>query len=383
MFELYTVVLFVFVLFLVGEQVFLNHSLRKIPLRIFVNGTRGKSTTVRILYEIFRNSGKNVYAKTTGDQPQIFFPDGRTKILNRFAPPSIIENFFLLIRWAKQQPDAVIMECMALQPETQNRLGKFMFKATHTLITNILPDHQEVMGKTLDEAYTSIMESVPHNSVIFMNQSVKNFWHTAPTDNKNLRVVPQRKFLREFEYIPHNIINQSWSLIAESAEFLQFDESIVHNAFSKAWQQINQNIHSLVTLKRIHFYNLFSTNDITSAKQFIKHYLKKEHLTKSIFFLNCRADRPLRTKDFILFLQEYPNPSEIWLTGDGRQLAYRLLHKTSSKHQVTKLSFKTALIKIKSDVPENAVLFGIGNHRGSESFILEMKALRTFLNGED
>jgi gamma-polyglutamate synthase len=81
-----------------------------------VNGTRGKSTIVKIIHEILRQNGTKVFAKTTGDQPLEHLSDGQTKIILRHAPASIIENIKILRRWVKESPEAIVMECMALQP---------------------------------------------------------------------------------------------------------------------------------------------------------------------------------------------------------------------------------------------------------------------------
>ena len=106
----YIIILIAFVTAFFLEAIFLNRALKKIPIRILVNGTRGKSTTVRLLYELFRLNGKIVFAKTTGDNPEILFPDGTKKTVRRFSPPSIIENIQILLRATRQQPDVFVME---------------------------------------------------------------------------------------------------------------------------------------------------------------------------------------------------------------------------------------------------------------------------------
>ena len=55
-------------LFLTFERLLLEQRLRKIPLRISVTGTRGKSAVVRMLASVLREDGRRVVAKTTGAQ---------------------------------------------------------------------------------------------------------------------------------------------------------------------------------------------------------------------------------------------------------------------------------------------------------------------------
>ena len=95
------------------EYTFLRTTLKKIPLRILVNGTRGKSTTTKIIYEILRQEKYKVFAKTTGEIPIQYLPNGTNKQIARFSPASIIENIRLLREWAYESPDSIVMECMA------------------------------------------------------------------------------------------------------------------------------------------------------------------------------------------------------------------------------------------------------------------------------
>jgi poly-gamma-glutamate synthase PgsB/CapB len=379
MFEFYAMVSILFIAFFLLERMLLNQALQKIPIRILVNGTRGKSTTVLILYRIFRNCGKTVFAKTTGDRPLIYFPDGRTKILKRFAPASIIENIFLLIRWAKKRPVAVIMECMALQPETQNRLGQAIFKPTHAIITNILPDHKEVMGNTLAEESRTIGECISNDCEIFIPEETETLTHWLKLPETNIHRARRKTFDVRFEHIPQSVVNQSWTLIAEVANAFRLDKVLVRNTFVNVWQHINQNIRSVLLPKHIRFYNLFSVNDVASCKQFVEHALKNRS-RGCVFLMNCRADRPLRTKDFVWYLREEHAQAEVWLTGDGQLLARRFFKK--NKMNAITLSFETALQKIKTDLPENAVIFGIANHRGSELFLEGVETLKIFSEGE-
>ena len=50
--------------------------LRAVPVRIHVGGTRGKSTTTRLIAAGLRAGGRRVLAKTTGSQPRLILPDG-------------------------------------------------------------------------------------------------------------------------------------------------------------------------------------------------------------------------------------------------------------------------------------------------------------------
>ena len=75
--ELILVILVLFVL-LLGLVEFKLHSksLNKIPIRIHVNGSRGKSSVVRLIASGLREGGLKTVAKTTGTSPRIIDENG-------------------------------------------------------------------------------------------------------------------------------------------------------------------------------------------------------------------------------------------------------------------------------------------------------------------
>ncbi|NLA53820.1 MAG: hypothetical protein GX858_05635 [Clostridiales bacterium] len=51
----------------------------KIPLRILVNGTRGKTSVTRLVASALNEAGLMTYAKTTGSDAKWIMPDGSEK----------------------------------------------------------------------------------------------------------------------------------------------------------------------------------------------------------------------------------------------------------------------------------------------------------------
>ena len=54
----------------------LRRDLLRIPIRIHVNGTRGKSSVTRLIAGALREKGIITCAKTTGTLPRMILPDG-------------------------------------------------------------------------------------------------------------------------------------------------------------------------------------------------------------------------------------------------------------------------------------------------------------------
>ena len=127
----YITIVLIIIAYLLIESIFLNFRLSKTPVRILINGTRGKTTTVKILHQLFSHSEYIAIAKTTGNYPLIHFSSGKSKKLNRTGPANILENVRQLIQWSEKNLQVVIFEDMALQPEMQSVLSiKYFVRPT-------------------------------------------------------------------------------------------------------------------------------------------------------------------------------------------------------------------------------------------------------------
>ena len=75
----------VFALCIAGilEYQFHLKSLSLIPLRIHVNGTRGKSSVTRLVAAGLREGGLRTFAKTTGTAPRVIDSEGKDRIIHR------------------------------------------------------------------------------------------------------------------------------------------------------------------------------------------------------------------------------------------------------------------------------------------------------------
>ena len=90
-----------------------------IPIRIHVNGTRGKSSVTRLVAAGLRAGGIKTMAKTTGTLPRIIDEHGLEVPVIRPHNANIIEQIKVIRYMARRKPEAIVMECMAVQPEYQ------------------------------------------------------------------------------------------------------------------------------------------------------------------------------------------------------------------------------------------------------------------------
>ncbi|MCF6270198.1 MAG: hypothetical protein L3J41_10830 [Melioribacteraceae bacterium] len=367
MLKFYLTITFIISIYLVVEYYLLSISIRKIPLRILVNGTRGKSTTVKIIYNILQKNGYKVYAKITGNNPILFNHDGTKKLLKRFAPISIKENIRLLRQIAKEKSDAMVMECMALQSETQKILSKIIFKPHYAIIVNVLPDHQEIMGDTIEENLLTLLECVNKNSTLLVTSETNNILKNVNCTHNKVSIVSQTEFNFDFKNIPKEIISESWSIINGITKELNLDKQIARDQFLFEWQTIDKNIKLEIPKLNIEIWNLFSVNDIVTTKRFIQFSTNVKPKNDVGFILNCRMDRPLRTKEFAQYISDNFKTSKILLMGNGKYLAKNIFKKNNfSKDNIVMFKEDRTIMNIEQIITKNSTFYSIGNNKGTE-----------------
>src|SRR5437764_7967750 len=99
----------------VVEQRRHDANLGRIPVRVLVNGIRGKSSITRLCAGALRGGGLVTVAKTTGTAARFIHPDAREEPVHRkFAIANVVEQIAIVRRAAGYDPDALVMECMAV-----------------------------------------------------------------------------------------------------------------------------------------------------------------------------------------------------------------------------------------------------------------------------
>ena len=152
-------VLISFILFLTIEVVVHSRRLEKLPLRISVSGTRGKTTVTRLAASILRENGLKVLAKTTGTEAMFIYPDGSEHTIHRTGTANILEQKRLVKKARDMEVDCLITEIMSIHPENHRVESRKLIKAQHTLISNFHPDH-------LDAAANTNMISLYSNDIV-------------------------------------------------------------------------------------------------------------------------------------------------------------------------------------------------------------------------
>src|SRR5207244_13125162 len=121
------------------------------PSATHVAGSRGRTGTCRLSGAALRANGLRVVVKTTGKMPVLIDAAGKETVLER--PPTPTANLREqkeIVRLAKEQhAQAIVIECMAVDPELRRVSQETLIRATLAVITNIRRDHLQVIGPDL------------------------------------------------------------------------------------------------------------------------------------------------------------------------------------------------------------------------------------------
>lgn len=281
-------------------------NIRKLPIRININGIRGKSTVTRLVTGIFIEAGYKTVGKTTGTSARkIYWNRTEEEPIKRPAEgPNINEQKRVVASTAKTGAEALVSECMAVNPDYQKVFQEKLLQANIGVIVNVLDDHMDVMGPTLDEVADAFTSTIPYNGqLIITDDAYKDFFiQEASRRNTNVIVADtdriETSFLRQFNYtlFPENV-----ALALAVAESMGIDE----DTSRRGMLQANPDPGALQVIdiqhgsKSAHFINGFAANDSTSAIHIWENLKKQEHPSERLVILmNCRDDRVDRTNQF-------------------------------------------------------------------------------------
>jgi len=115
-----------------------------------------------------REAGIRTVAKTTGTAPRLIFPDGTEQRIRRRAPASIREQLAILREARRLGAQAFVVECMAIDPTLQRTSERDMIQATIGVVTNVRPDHGDVMGTDPADVAAVFAAAMPVGGVLVL-----------------------------------------------------------------------------------------------------------------------------------------------------------------------------------------------------------------------
>ena len=356
-------------------------SLSGIPIRIHVNGTRGKSSVTRLIAAGLRAGGKRTFAKTTGTAPRVIDSKGIDRIIHRLRKPSIGEQVRLLKYFSDEKPDVVVMECMAVQPQYQWISEHQMVKANIGVITNARPDHLDEMGPTEEDVVKSLCNSVPINGTLVTaeNKHQKIIEEVTLSNNSkfissNEKSLP-KDYINNFSYIEHP---QNIAIALNVCEELGVNRNIA----IQGMHDVQPDLGALIVWKlagvngMLQFVNGMAANDPVSTLQIWKFVIDRYPTNScTAVFFNSRDDRPLRTKQMLELTFEEIKPEYLIVRGDKVETRIKRL-KHHSPETIIKIfsidDMPSLVIKNILSLPDDTLIYAIGNQVGVGQEILQI-----------
>lgn len=382
----------IFVVTLVGFWAFeswqLKQARKQIPIRIHVNGTRGKSSVTRLIAGALRGGGLKTAAKTTGTLPRLITEQTVEEPIVRLARTNILEQTKIIKKVAGLKTDAMVIECMALQPEYQYITEHRIVQATIGVITNIRPDHLDVMGPTVQDVAWALAGSIPQ----------KGYLVTAERNPELLSILRQACEVRgtqligitedEVKAIDNTIMAQFGHYehrenVALALRIAHLCNITTENALrGMVGAKADPGALSAIALKDGHditFVNGFAANDPNSSQMIwdIVHEKFPPHYQKILLF-NLREDRADRSRQLCEALTHWIRPSQLWLMGTGttaaRAWALRSGIPPTDILDFSETTAAEAFEKIKKQVSPHTptVVVGIGNVAGAGLELVEL-----------
>ena len=361
------------------EYQFHLRSLAAISLRIHVNGTRGKSSVTRLIAAGLREAGIRTFAKTTGTAPRVIDSEGKDRIIHRLRLPSIGEQTRLLSYFAGEKPDAVVMECMAVQPQYQWIAEHQMVQSHIGVITNVRPDHLDEMGPTEDDVAYSLCNTIPVGGTLITGEDQKpDILQRVAEQNGTAFIQSDETLIAQeeldnFSYMEHPA---NVAVALDVCKKAGVDRKIALAGMHK----VQPDLGALIAWnldngeKRIQFVNGMAANDPVSTLQIWKFVIDRyPGEGGTCVFFNSRDDRPIRTRQMIELTLKEIKPDHFIIRGDKLQSTLNRLayHSPTTKIQTIGLNDDIgSTVEMLVGLPHDTLIYAIGNQVGAGQEIL-------------
>jgi len=277
----------------------------RIDWRVHVNGIRGKSTVTRYVAAIFRAAGYRTFGKTTGSAARILQVDGRDFDFGRRGFPNVNEQVRILWQFSRQQAEATVMECMAVNPLYAEWLEHKVMRSHLGILTNVRLDHMDYLGETLPQIAHSLGRATPKAGMLItaeedpeLQQILRS--EAAKRGSTLLIADPASVNSDNLAGFNHFAIEANVAIGYLVADQLGLDRQKALQAMQSA--QPDPGAFRLQQLQRngrcITWANLFAVNDRESFVNLCERLFEQHPQHQRVVVLNNRHDRQTRVELF-------------------------------------------------------------------------------------
>jgi len=378
MISFYILIPLLIILITFGVIEFHRHkkNIYSIPIRIHINGTRGKSSVTRLIGAGLRAGGISTITKVTGTFPQLILNDGSEKDIYRKSRANILEQLSIVKFAVAQKAQALVMECMALQPQYQWITENRMIHSTIGVITNVRMDHVEVMGYTLPEITNTLSKTIPKNAFLFTSEDiVTDLLNKNAIKQNTVMVLPDINTvsideMQGFSYIEHR---ENVALALAICKHVGVDKKTALQGMydAKPDAGVLKRYRIDENQKQVVFYSAFAANDPDSSFM-IWNKIKDDFDNESskIVLLNTRSDRLDRARQLAEMTGNKLNGEMDFLVLMGQSTEYveGVAIKNGIKHEnIINIGWaepEKVYNEIMNITQKKSIVFAIGNMGG-------------------
>jgi gamma-polyglutamate synthase len=368
-------ILSIFILYLIflgTEAIVHNRRLRRIPLRITVSGTRGKSGVTRDIAAVLRADGRKVLAKTTGTEPRYILPDGSEEPVHRRGLTTIMEQKRVVSRAIRLGADCLVVEVMSIRPENHRTESGKLIKPHITVLTNFRPDHLDVTGSGKTETEAVFLNDIYEGSTVFIHRNhisellaggIEKLKSTLVTAEPGIASgIMLSKETRRFR------VEENTELVTTVASRLDINRDSIAEGLSSSRHDSGQAALYKIERngKKIWFASTFAANDPLSTTSMMGRIIEDAGIkpTMKCGLLLPRADRGERTLQWIEFLKNDHGKTfdKLFVAGIHSKTVARRLPGTIT---IKTLNPEEMMNQIADNCSDGAIVFGLANIGGT------------------
>lgn len=357
-------------------------NLHHISSRVLVNGIRGKSSITRLCAGALRGGEVVTVAKTTGTAARFIHPDATEEpVYRKFGIANVVEQIGIVRRAASYDPDALVIECMAVMPALQEINQSKLIRSTIGVLCNVREDHLDEMGPTLDDVARSLCRSMPEGGVC------------VTAERERYHILEEEAAARDCELVyadPESVTDEelrgfTWFTFKENvaialavAGLLGVDRRTALQGMYDAPPDpgvLSVERYRTDDGKRLRFANVFAANDPESTLMNINQLLDLGAVRRPLnVVINCRPDRVERNGQMGEIIKDLA-PEAVFLVG----------HPTKSAADAIAPEWRSGVVDLGGDRrdPEefmaellgrlgpDSSLVAIGNIHGQGELLLE------------
>ncbi|MFJ5292411.1 poly-gamma-glutamate synthase PgsB [Streptomyces sp. NPDC088348] len=274
-------------------------NLERIPSRVLVNGIRGKSSITRLCAGALRGGDLVTVAKTTGTAARFIHPDATEEpVYRKFGLANVVEQIGIVRRAASYDPQALVIECMAVMPALQEINQSKLIRSTIGVLCNVREDHLAEMGPTLDDVARSLCRSMPEGGICVTAEVDRFAILQEEADARDCELVyadPETVSDEELRGFSWFTFKENVAIALKVAELLGVErETALKGMYDAPPDPGVLSVERYLTPdgKKLRFANVFAANDPESTLMNVNQLLDLGAVHRPLHVvINCRPDR--------------------------------------------------------------------------------------------